>query len=142
MQRSVAEGEIGEREEAVEQEQRAESPGEEGGEGRVEGAQVEALDALRAEPVLPARRLPLVAEEASPRLLRHDAPEAEIGEAALLGVQLLFVAFVLGGSGHRWKLSAARGNGNCKRNCNGIEPQSHRATGEQLCFSLWLCGLK
>src|SRR5258705_7860568 len=76
---ACAECEVREGEETVQQEERAKSPGEEDGEGRAERAQVEALDPLRAQPILPARRLAVAREESSTHRLRDDASEAEVG---------------------------------------------------------------
>jgi hypothetical protein len=101
VQRAVAEGEVGEREEAVEQQQRAERPGEERGQRRAERAQVEALEPLRAEAVLAARGLAVVREEAAADLLGDDAPEAEVGVLAGGGGRRGWtVAVVDGGLGH------------------------------------------
>ena len=78
-QRAIAQREIRQGEEAVEQEQRAKRPGEEC-RGRLgKRAQVEPFEPLRAESVLPTRRLSVVREEAAANLLRDDAAEAEVG---------------------------------------------------------------
>ena len=104
VERGGAEGRVGEREDAVREQQRGESPAEEGGPAGVERAEVEAAGVLRAEPVLAARRLAVVRQEAPADLLRDDLAEAEIRVVAGGGGRGDAVLVVDGGCGHAAEL--------------------------------------
>src|SRR4029453_1561718 len=75
---AVAEGEVGQREEAVDEEEHAHHPADEGGPARVERGEVDARQPLRAEAVSLAVRGSVAIEEATARGLSDEAAEPEI----------------------------------------------------------------